>query len=102
MRIAQVIGNITLSRPHPTLVGARLLVAVPFSLKALAQRRQADGEEMIVWDDLGAGPGSWIGVSEGIEATMPFRPERKPIDAYCTCLLDDLYLDAEQIRELTS
>jgi microcompartment protein CcmK/EutM len=102
MRIAQVIGSITLSRPHPALVGARLLVAVPSSLQALAQHRGADGEEIIVWDDLGAGPGSWIGVSEGIEATMPFRPERKPIDAYCACLLDDLHFDAQQIKELIS
>jgi len=100
MRIAQVIGSITLSKPHPSLAGGRLLIAVPASLRALAHNRHSDGEEIIVWDDLGAGPGCWIGVSEGVEATMPFRPERKPLDAYSACLLDDLYLDSQQLKEL--
>ncbi len=36
MRIAEVIGSVTLSRAHPTLVGARWVIGVPFSLKALA------------------------------------------------------------------
>ena len=39
MRIAEVIGTVTLSRCHPTLVGARWLIGVPFSLKALPIRR---------------------------------------------------------------
>ena len=35
MRIAEIIGTVTLNRAHPSLTGARLLVAVPFSLKGL-------------------------------------------------------------------
>ncbi|MCS7167808.1 MAG: EutN/CcmL family microcompartment protein [Gemmatales bacterium] len=102
MRIAQVIGQITLSRPHPTLTSGRFLIAMPISLRALSTTMQPDGEEIIVWDDLGAGLTCWIGVSEGVEATMPFRPDRKPIDAYCACLLDHLYLDEQATREVLS
>ena len=35
MRIAEVIGTVTLSRVHPSLTGARWIIGVPFSLKAL-------------------------------------------------------------------
>jgi ethanolamine utilization protein EutN len=56
----------------------------------------ASGEEFVVWDELGAGVGSRVGVSEGREAAMPFHPERKPVDAYCACILDQIHL--EQIQ----
>jgi ethanolamine utilization protein EutN len=91
MRIVEVIGSVTLSRVHPTLVGARWLIGVPFSLEAL-RRDRPDGEDLVLYDQLGAGPGSRIGMSEGVEAAAPFLPDRKPIDAYCACLLDQVVI----------
>jgi ethanolamine utilization protein EutN len=90
MRIGEVIGNVTLTRVHPSLVGARWLIAVPFSLKALKQGGGPDGEDLVIYDDLGAGVGSRVGFSEGGEAAAPFYPEKKPVDAYCACILDQL------------
>jgi microcompartment protein CcmK/EutM len=99
MRIGKVIGNVTLSRVHPSLVGARWLIAVPLSLEALHGEQASGGsqppdqngsEPVVVYDELGAGVGSRIGLSEGREATQPFYPERKPIDAYCACILDTI------------
>ena len=87
MRIAEVIGTVTLSRVHPTLVGARWVIGVPFSLKGL-RAGEPDGEDLVIYDDLGAGTGSRIGFSEGAEAAAPFHPQRKPVDAYCACILD--------------
>jgi ethanolamine utilization protein EutN len=92
MRIARVIGTVTLSRPHPALEGGRLVIAVPFSLRALETRADPDGEDVVVYDELGAGYGSCIGVSEGREAAMPFHPEKKPLDAYGACILDEIQL----------
>jgi ethanolamine utilization protein EutN len=89
MRIAEIIGTVTLSRPHPSLAGARFLIGVPFSLKAL-RMGVADGEDFVIYDDLGAGVGSKIGVSEGGEAAVPFLPQKKPIDAYSACILDEI------------
>jgi ethanolamine utilization protein EutN len=89
MRIAEVIGSVTLSRVHPALVGARWLIGVPFSLEGLRQEKP-DGEDLVVFDQLGAGPGSRIGFSEGGEAAAPFLPEKKPVDAYCASILDQL------------
>lgn len=95
MRIGEVIGYVTLSRVHPTMVGARWLVAVPCSLEALAAQGKGDGEDLVVYDDLGASPGARIGFSEGGEAAAPFHPEKKPVDAYCACILDHLSITAE-------
>ncbi len=88
MRIAEVIGTVTLSRGHPTLTGLRWVIGVPFSLKALREDLAPDGEDVVIVDPLGAGYGQMIGVSEGAEAAMPFFPDKKPVDAYCACILD--------------
>jgi len=93
MRIGEVIGSVTLSRVHPSLVGARWLIAVPFSLKALKRDEEPDGEDLVIYDDLGAGVGSRVGFSEGGEAAAPFHPEKKPVDAYCACLIDQLNIE---------
>ena len=88
MRIAEVIGTVTLSRAHPALVGARWIVGVPYSLKALAAGGPGDGEDVVIYDNLGAGSGSRIGFSEGTEAAAPFHPRKTPVDAFCACILD--------------
>jgi microcompartment protein CcmK/EutM len=88
MRIAEVIGRVTLSSQHPSLKGGRFLVALPMTKEALVEGSSARGEEVIVLDNLGAGPGSRIGLSEGREAANPFGKIKVPIDAYCACLLD--------------
>jgi microcompartment protein CcmK/EutM len=92
MRIAEVIGTVTLSRCHPSLVGARWLIGVPYSLKAL-KNEIPDGEDVVIYDNLSAGSGSKIGFSEGAEAAAPFHPEKKPVDAFCACILDSLVLN---------
>jgi ethanolamine utilization protein EutN len=92
MRVCEVIGSVTLSRPHEALQPTRLLIVVPLSLAELKGAGSARAEEFVVWDELGAGIGSRVGVSEGREAAMPFHPERKPVDAYCACILDQIRL----------
>lgn len=88
MRIAEVIGRVTLSKVHTNLKAARLLIALPMTRAALVEGSAERGEEVIVYDSLGAGPGSLIGLSEGREAANPFGKVKVPIDAYCACLLD--------------
>jgi ethanolamine utilization protein EutN len=87
MRIAEIIGTVTLARAHPSLTGARWLIGVPFSLKGLREG-VPDGEELVMYDHFGAGLGSRVGFAEAGEAAAPFLPEKKPVDAYCACLLD--------------
>ncbi len=92
MRIGKVIGNLTLSRWHPTLTGACYRLAVPFTLDDLTGRTSGDGEPIVVYDDRGAGVGTLIAISEGGEAAQPFYPAHKPIDAYTAALLDDIQI----------
>lgn len=93
MRIGQVLGTVTLSRSHPAFVGARLRLVVPLSLAELTSDRTPAGETIVVWDELGAGLGSHIAISEGPEAAQPFRPQVKPIDAYNSAILDQITID---------
>jgi ethanolamine utilization protein EutN len=89
MRIAEVIGTVTLSRCHPTLVGLSWIIGVPFSLKGL-QTDKADGEDQVICDGISASIGSWVGFSEGAEGAQPFVPAKKPVDAYAACILDQI------------
>jgi ethanolamine utilization protein EutN len=90
MRIAEVIGTVTLSRWHPSFAGGRWLIGVPFSLKALQNQAPPDGEDFVIYDNLGAGHGNRIAVSEGAEAAAPFHPNKVPLDAFCACILDQV------------
>ncbi len=92
MRIAEVVGRVTLSRMHPALRGGRFVIALPMPLEALTEDSPRRGEDVVAYDDLGAGPGSLIGLSEGREAANPFGKVKTPVDAYCACLIDRLSL----------
>ncbi len=93
MRIAEVIGTITLSRRHPALAGARWRLVVPLDANGLRGDAAGRGEPIGVYDDLGAGVGSRIAVAEGAEASAPFHPDQKPIDGYTAALLDRIDID---------
>jgi ethanolamine utilization protein EutN len=92
MRIATVIGTVTLNRCHPAFEKARLKWVVPLSLDNLAGSAEPSAEPLVVWDEWGAGIGSRIALSEGPEAAQPFRPEVKPVDAYNAAILDEVHL----------
>ena len=68
------------------------------SLKELAAGLEPQADQLVVWDELGAGVGSRIALSEGAEAAQPFRPDFKPVDAYAAAILDDIDLDASIIN----
>lgn len=99
MRIAEVLGTVTLNRIHPTLVGGTFKLAVPLMLCEL-RGAEIESEELVVYDRLGAGPGSYIALSEGGEAAQPFRPEDKPVDAYNAAILDRIDLNEQAVSQL--
>jgi ethanolamine utilization protein EutN len=93
MRIGEVIGNVTLSRCHPSLGGATWRIVVPFDQSGLRDQSTGRGEPFVMYDELGSGDGSVVAISEGAEAAAPFHPDQKPIDAYCAALLDAIDLE---------
>lgn len=100
MQVYEVIGQVTLSRVHPTLRGSRLLAAKAVGHELLGQAAPADEELVVVWDNLGAGIGSRIALSDGGEAAQPFRPELKPVDAYNAAIIDSVDLDPNVVATL--
>ena len=94
MRLARVIGTVILNRKLPELGPGQLLIAEALDAQALdlvhdqGRRRNPMPESLVVFDELGAGVGQLIAVSEGGEACAPFWPNKVPVDAYCAAILD--------------
>lgn len=88
MRIGKVIGTVTLNRSHPSLLGGTYKLAAPMTLDELAENGEPAAEALVVYDELGAGLGNLIAISEGGEAAQPFHPNPKPVDAYNAAILD--------------
>lgn len=120
MRLGMVIGKVVLARVHESLRSARYALVEPLYLQDLtgevptAQQPAGTlsitqnvrplhrGEELVVYDDLGATTGSLIAVSEGGEAAQPFLPNYKPVDAYNAAILDQVTLDRRAMADLSS
>lgn len=88
MRIAEVIGTVTLSRSHPSLAGARWRLVVPLDAAGLKGDAAGRQEPITAYDEYGAGLGSKIAIADGAEAAAPFHPDTKPVDAYAAAILD--------------
>ena len=102
MRIARVIGSLTLNAQHETFHGATLKVVVPLMRGELEQQvgdAAAEGaiawqaeETLVAWDGVSVSEGALVAIAEGPEASMPFRPQIKPVDAQIVALLDHIEL----------
>ena len=93
MRIARVLGSVTLNRCLPSFESASLRLAVPMMTTDLESDQLPKTETLVIWDELGAGNGGLVAVSEGAEAAQAFKPERKPVDAYGAALIDSVDLE---------
>lgn len=90
MRIAKVVGTVTLNNRHESFQGARLRLVQPLSLAELRGESEPAADEIVAWDELGAGLGNLVAISEGAEAAQPFRPNYKPVDVYVSAILDEV------------
>ncbi|MFO7907747.1 MAG: EutN/CcmL family microcompartment protein [Planctomycetota bacterium] len=102
MRIAEVVGSVTLNRCHPSFESANLKLVIPLTLEDIARGEARGDEPLVAWDQLGAGLGARIALSEGPEAANPFRPERKPVEACVAAILDNLNLEESLVRSLVN
>ena len=90
MRIARVIGKVTLNRKVPEIVPGSLLIVRTCNRGTLADKNEGNDETIVMYDCLAAREGDLTGLVEGREATAPFYPKKVPYDAYCACILDTL------------
>jgi microcompartment protein CcmK/EutM len=100
MRIGKVVGTVTLNRSHPGFRGAKLRLVVPLVTGDLVSGAEPADDTLVVWDELGAGLGSYIALSEGPEAAQPFLPEVKAVDAYNAAVLDQLEVDQSLVKTM--
>ncbi|MCU0961054.1 MAG: carbon dioxide concentrating mechanism protein CcmL [Pirellulaceae bacterium] len=98
MRVARVVGNVTLNRCHPSFRGAHLKLVVPLSTQDLLGPGGPPEDTLVAWDMLGAGAGNFIALAEGPEAAQPFLPDVKPVDAYAAGILDQLDVDRRLVQ----
>lgn len=95
MHIYRVVGYVTCNSIHSSLRGGKLIAAVPAGHECTGAPPVGDEDMIVVWDDLGASLGSLIAVSDGAEAAQPFRPALKPVDAYCSAILDQVHIHSK-------
>lgn len=88
MRIARVIGKVTLNRQLPELRPGSYLVVRPCNRGTLAGKNDGNEESEVLYDCLAAREGDLVGLVEGREAAAPFYPEKVPYNAYNACILD--------------
>jgi len=94
MRIAQVIGRVTLSIQDPSFKGGRWLMVNPldagqFNTACTASPALSAQASLVAYDDIGAGDGDIVGIVEGAEATAPFDFPI-PIDAITVAIFDSI------------
>ncbi len=89
MRMGTVIGRVTLSVRSPKYIGERLLLTLPWKTDTFNGEEKYD-PAIVVYDQLGAGVGQDIAISEGREAACPFE-KPTPVDAYCAALVDEFF-----------
>jgi microcompartment protein CcmK/EutM len=91
MRVGEVIGTVTLSTRVADLPPGNLLLVRPLDLDAIGAGAGAAAEPVVAFDQLSAGLGARVSLSEGREAAMPFHPTPVPLDVYCAAILDTVY-----------
>ena len=100
MRIATVIGKLTLNQAMPDIVPGSFLLVRVSDRGTLMGLNEGKDEMLVAYDRLAAREGDRVGISEGREATVPFLPARVPYDCYCACILDRI--DFEAVDEVTA
>ena len=93
MRIMECIGRVTLSKMNPLIQGASWRLAVPLMQDGLKGKPSGRAEPIVIFDELGATDCTLIAVTESAEASAPFYPDSKPIDAYNAAILDVVSVD---------
>ena len=90
MRVARVIGKVTMSLSTPEVKPGSYLIVRTCNRGTLAGKNEGNDETLVLYDSLGAREGDLVGLVEGREACAPFYPEKVPYDSYNACILDSV------------
>jgi len=89
MLLAKVIGNVWSTKKKDEIAALRLLVIQP-----LGKNLKPDGKVLVAADEVGAGFGELVIVTQGSPAMRAFNKDKLvPIDAVVVGIVDNLELD---------
>jgi ethanolamine utilization protein EutN len=89
MLLAKVVGNVWSTKKKDEISALRLLVIQP-----LGKNLKPDGNVQVAADEIGAGFGDLVIVTQGSPAMRAFNKEKLiPIDAAVVGIVDNLELD---------
>jgi len=93
MLLAKVIGNVWSTKKKDAISALRLLFVQP-----LGKNLKPDGNVLIAADEVGAGFGEMVIVTQGSPAMQAFnKTELVPVDAVVVGIVDNLELDDEAV-----
>ncbi|MEK6233553.1 MAG: EutN/CcmL family microcompartment protein [Planctomycetales bacterium] len=98
MFLAKVTGSVVSTHKVPPMVGHKLLVVEPYRLDQENRHQLTPiGRTFIAVDELGAGEGQMVLITQGSSAR--FTPETKelPIDAVVIGIVDHVHVDQQQV-----
>ena len=85
------LGHLTLAPAVESFRGKTLVVVEPVTMENLRARNGlGGGKALIAIDALGAAEGQMVAITEGREASNPFWPDKVPVDAYCSLIVDSV------------
>lgn len=85
MNIGRVIGTVVATRKDDTLVGCKLMITQPLTMK-----KEVKGDPIITVDTVGAGIGELIIYTEGTAARNAARKRESSIDAAIVGIVDNI------------
>jgi ethanolamine utilization protein EutN len=93
MLLAKVIGNVWSTKKKEAISALRLLFVQP-----LGKNLKPDGNVLVAADEVGAGFGEMVIVTQGSPAMQAFnKAELIPVDAVVVGIVDNLELDDEAV-----
>ena len=93
MLLAKVIGNVWSTKKKDAISALRLLFVQP-----LGKNLKPDGNVLVTADEVGAGFGEMVIVTQGSPAMQAFnKTELVPVDAVVVGIVDNLELDDEAV-----
>jgi ethanolamine utilization protein EutN len=88
MQLAKVLGTVTATVKHESLVGVRLLLIQPQDENGVP-----DGDAIVAADPLQAGPGEIVEWTTGREAALALPVTYSPVDAAVIRIVDHAWSD---------
>jgi len=100
MRLGIVRGHVTLCPAIAELAGKTLVMLEPVTMANLEARNGlGGGKALVAVDELGAAKGQMVAFTEGAEAANPYWPNRVPVDAYLSLIVDTVRTSRMKFEE---